>query len=256
MKMDIAVLSRAGGRPGNEDACGYWTSEAGCCWVLSDGAGGHGGGDVASKIVVGTIVSEFAALPEASPATVSGLIRRAHAVLQNEQQSEPRLRDMRATVAVLTIDRERRISCRGHVGDSRIYGFRSGHVRFQSRDHSVMQSMIDAGLGDAAMLRRHPQRGVLLAALGSPENVEPDVPPAGEPVRDGDVFMLCSDGLWEYVEESVMERLLAGSASAQAWLAALEAEVLAHAHSGHDNYSAIAVWVGDPAEDTQIKVVG
>ncbi|MBS0543750.1 MAG: protein phosphatase 2C domain-containing protein, partial [Proteobacteria bacterium] len=183
MKLDIAVLSRAGGRPGNEDACGYWTSEAGCCWVLSDGAGGHGGGDVASKIVVGTIVSEFAASPEASPATVSGLIHRAHAVLQNEQQSAPRLRDMRATVAVLTIDRERRISCRGHVGDSRIYGFRSGHVRFQSRDHSVMQSMIDAGLGDAAMLRRHPQRGVLLAALGSPENVEPDVPPAGEPVR-------------------------------------------------------------------------
>lgn len=256
MKLDIAVLCRAGGRTGNEDACGYWTSEAGCCWVLSDGAGGHGGGDVASKRVVATIVSEFAALPAATPATVSGLIRRAHAVLLHEQQSDPRLRDMRATVTMLAIDRGQRIACWGHVGDSRIYGFRSGHLRFQSHDHSVMQSMIDAGIGEVAMLRQHPQRGVLLAALGSPEEVEPDVPVASEPVRDGDVFMLCSDGLWEYVEESVMERLLAGSASAQAWLAALEAEVLAHARSGHDNYSAIAVWVGDPAEDTQIKVVG
>ena len=254
MKLDIAVLSRAGGRVGNEDACGYWTSEAGCCWVLSDGAGGHGGGDVASKLVVATIVSEFAALPATSAATVSGLIHRAHAVLLHEQQSGPRLRDMRATVTMLAIDRQQGLACRAHVGDSRIYGFRSGHVRFQSRDHSVMQGMIDAGLGETAMLRHHPRRGVLLAALGSPEDIEPDV--VCEPVRDGDVFMLCSDGLWEYVEEAVMERLLAGSASAQAWLAALEAEVLAHARSGHDNYSAIAVWVGDPAEDTQIRLVG
>jgi len=49
--MEIAVLSKPGGRTHNEDACGYWTSDGLCCWVVSDGAGGHGGGDVASKLV-------------------------------------------------------------------------------------------------------------------------------------------------------------------------------------------------------------
>ena len=256
MKLDIAVLSKAGGRPNNEDACGYWTSDAGCCWVLSDGVGGHGGGDVASRIVVGTIVSAFATSPEASAAAVSELIIQANGSLLAQQRSNARLRDMRATVAMLAIDRLTRAACWGHVGDSRIYAFRSGHLRFQSRDHSVMQSMLDAGLGDAAMLRRHPQRGVLLAALGSPDDVAPDVGGEAEPVRDGDVFMLCSDGLWEYVEEAVMERLLARSSAAKDWLAAMEAEVLAHARPGHDNYSAIAVWIGDHTEDTQIRIRG
>lgn len=63
MNLDIAVLSKQGGRSHNEDACGYWTSEAGCCWVVSDGAGGHGGGDVASKTVVGNILRDFADSP-------------------------------------------------------------------------------------------------------------------------------------------------------------------------------------------------
>lgn len=254
MKIEIAVLSKPGGRSRNEDACGYWTSDGGCCWVLSDGAGGHGGGDVASKSVVGTILREFAAAPETTPGTVSALIRRANDALVREQQSDFRLHDMRATVAVLALDGERRLACWGHVGDSRVYGFRSAHVRFQSRDHSVMQSMVDAGLGDAAMLRQHPQRGVLLAALGSVDDLQPEVSREAEAVCDGDVFMLCSDGLWEYVEEPVMERLLALSPTAESWLAALEAEVLARARRGHDNYSAIAIWLGDRAETTQINL--
>lgn len=253
MKIEIAVLSKPGGRSRNEDACGYWTSDGWCCWVLSDGAGGHGGGDVASKSVVATILREFAAAPEVMPGTVFTLIRRANDTLLHEQQSDSRLRDMRATVAILALDCGRQLACWGHLGDSRVYGFRSGHVRFQSRDHSVMQSMLDAGIGDAAMLRQHPQRGALLAALGSADDVQPELSREAEAVCDGDVFMLCSDGLWEYVEEPTMERLLVCSPTAESWLAALEAEVLARAKREHDNYSAIAVWLGDRAETTQFN---
>jgi len=71
-------------------------------------------------------------------------------------------------------------------------------------------------------------------------------------LRDGDVFLLCTDGLWEYVDEAAMERLLAASLTAEYWLAALEAEILAHAKRDHDNYSALAVWVGNPADATRI----
>lgn len=254
MKMEVALLSKPGGRVRNEDACGYWTSDGSCCWVLSDGAGGHAGGDVASRSVVATIVREFAAAPQTTPDALASLIVHANDVLLREQHAEYRLRDMRATVVVLAFDHVQQKACWGHVGDSRIYGFRSGHVRFQSRDHSVLQRMIDAGLGDAALLRTHPQRSVLLAALGSLDGVQPEVPLQAETVREGDVFLLCSDGLWEYVDESLMEARLAASATAESWLAALEAELLARAERGHDNYSAIAVWLGDRAETTQFVI--
>jgi serine/threonine protein phosphatase PrpC len=252
LNLEIAVLSKPGGRPLNEDACGYWTSDAGCCWVISDGAGGHGGGDVAAKTVVSSILCDFASSPAVEPAALSGLIKRANESVLREQQAQPGVPNMRATAAVLLIDQLRDVALWGNLGDSRVYGFRGCRVLFQSRDHSVMQSMVDAGFGDAAMLRHHPQRSVLLSALGTRDEIHPAVVESPMPLRDGDVFMLCTDGLWEYVEEATMERLLAGSTTAEAWLAALEAEVLAHAKRDHDNYSAMVVWVGDAADATRI----
>lgn len=252
MKLDIAMLSKAGGRSTNEDACGYWTSDDAGCWVLSDGAGGHGAGDVAARSVAATVLREFAAAPRATPEAIAGLIMQANRDLIEAQRQASAQRDMRATVTILALDRCRHLASWGHLGDSRVYGFRGGRLRFQSRDHSVVQDLVDAGLADAGMLRHHPQRNVLLAALGSAGDLHPQLSPEAELVRDGDVFMLCSDGLWEYVEEAEMESALVDSHSAQDWLVALEGIVLARAARGHDNYSAIAVWIGDPADITRI----
>lgn len=251
MKLEIAALSRQGGRSHNEDACGYWTSDAGCCWVVSDGAGGHGGGDVAAKTVVSNILRDFAACPAVAPERIAELILRANQAVLLEQATSQATRNMRATAAVLEIDNSTETATWGHLGDTRIYMFRGCRVLFQSRDHSVMQTMVDAGFGDAAMLRTHPQRSVLLAALGTTEEIRPAIHETVA-LRDGDVFLLCTDGLWEYVDEAAMERLLAASLTAEYWLAALEAEVLAHAKRDHDNYSALAVWVGNPADATRI----
>lgn len=245
MKLDIAVLSRAGGRARNEDACGYWTSADAACWVVSDGAGGHGGGDVAARTVVGNIVREFASGPRVTAEALTTLIRGANRAVLVRQKTHQELFDMRATVAVLAIDRTGGFALWGHVGDTRIYGFRNRRVCLQSRDHSVLQEMIDAGYGDAALLRSHPRRGVLLHALGSDEPMPPSLV-ADPPLRlhDGDAFLICTDGLWEYVAEARMEQALEDAADAAAWLAALEAEVQGHARPGHDNYSAIAVQLG------------
>lgn len=251
MKLEIAALSKQGGRSHNEDACGYWTSDAGCCWVASDGAGGHGGGDVAAKTVVSNILRDFAACPAVAPERISDLILRANQAVLLEQATSQATRNMRATAAVLEIDNVTETATWGHIGDTRIYVFRGCRVLFQSRDHSVMQTMVDAGFGDAALLRTHPQRSVLLAALGTAEEIRPAVHETVA-LRDGDVFLLCTDGLWEYVDEAAMERQLAASLTAEYWLAGLEAEVLAHAKRDHDNYSALAVWVGNPADATRI----
>ena len=251
MKLDIAVLSRTGGRPTNEDACGYWTSDAAGCWVLADGAGGHGAGDVAARCVVASVLRGFASAPDSTPAALSRLIAQANVDLLGAQQEARGQRDMRSTVTVLAVDRSGWRASWAHVGDSRVYGFRGGRLRLQSRDHSVVQDLIDAGLGDPSMLRKHPQRSVLLAALGSAEAPRPELSAQPERIVDGDVYMLCSDGLWEYVEEAEMEDSLRRSESAQGWLDALERGVLGRARRGHDNYSAIAVWIGDPAEVTR-----
>ena len=256
MKLDIAVLSRAGGRSRNEDACGYWNSADAACWVVSDGAGGHRGGDVASRTVVSNIVHEFAAGPQVSAPGLATLIRGANRAVLVKQKTQRELNDMRATVAVLAIDCTREFALWGHVGDTRVYGFRERRLRFQSRDHSVLQGMIDAGYGDASLLRNHPRRGVLLHALGSDEPMPPS-PIKDEPLflRDDDSFLLCTDGLWEYVTEPKMEEALAGAADAAAWLDALEAELRYRARPGHDNYSAVAVQVGELGDATRFDTL-
>ena len=71
LDLHTCYVSEQGGRSRNEDACGYWTSEAGCCWVVSDGAGGHGSGDIASRLVVSTVLRRFSAHPVVAPDAAS-----------------------------------------------------------------------------------------------------------------------------------------------------------------------------------------
>ena len=252
MEIEIAVLSKPGGRQYNEDACGFWTSDSLCCAVVSDGAGGHGGGDVASKLVVSTILQDFSLDPQLSSAAILESLRHANRTIIEHQRDERRLRDMRATGTVLLIDQRTEAAQWGHVGDSRVYCFRGGMVFMQTRDHSVIQSVIDGGVGDVSLLRTHPHRNLLLYALGSEDDFVPSVAEVPLTVRDGDAFLLCSDGWWEFVEESAMERALGEAGSVQEWLDAMEAELLRCAKPGHDNYSAVAVWLGSRDETTVI----
>lgn len=252
MELETAVLSRSGGRDYNEDACGYWTSEALCCWVLSDGAGGHGGGDVAAKLAVSSLLADFSQGGSLSSAAVAQALERANGAILGRQEQDRRLRNMHATATLLLVDRAARRALWGHVGDSRVYGFRSGRVIVQTHDHSVLQSVIDGGVLDPVLLRNHPQRSVLLHALGSADDFKSDVPATPLALREGDAFLLCSDGWWEYVEEAVMERALVSAESPQQWLELMEQHLRQQAKPGHDNYSAIAVWLGDHRETTVI----
>lgn len=244
-------MSKPGGRSRNEDACGYWTSDALSCWVIADGAGGHGGGDVASKIVVGAILQEVAKKADVSGPGMVQLLRHANDTVVSRQRADPALRDMRATAAVLLIDQVADKALWGHVGDSRVYCLRRGVVVAQTRDHSLVQSAIDSGVMLQASLRTHRNRNMLFSALGSEDGFEPDVVGHALPLEHDDVFLLCSDGLWEYVEERAMESTLAAAKSSKHWLALMEAELLRKAKAGHDNYTAVAVWIGQLSEQTR-----
>jgi serine/threonine protein phosphatase PrpC len=248
MQLEITVLSKAGGREVNEDACGFWSSPEACFCALSDGLGGHYGGEVASKLAVQHALDWFRATPECSRRAVEASLRASNLAIIHEQQRNVRLKNMRATVVILSIDTKHSVAVWGHTGDSRLYCFRQGRIIEQTRDHSVLQTMVDAGYLQPKELRISPNRSKLLAALGNDEQFEMDIVPVAFPLLHGDVFLLCTDGLWEYVEEEEMERILVTSSSAPDWLKALEEQVIARGHKGQDNYSAITVWCKDPGE--------
>lgn len=240
----IATLSRVGGRERNEDACGHWDHRGRICCVLSDGAGGHGGGDVASRIAVETVREAHAEHPARTPADVQRLIARANTHVIREQSRADAQRDMRATLVVLSFDPSDGDAVWGHVGDSRLYWFRGGYVVARTKDHSLVQSMIDAGFADPDKLRKGPDRNVLIASLGGDDGFQPDVIDAPVTLQPGDAFILCSDGFWEHLSDRAMESALQRVASPEDWLSSLEQVVLSAARPGQDNYTAIAVWFG------------
>jgi serine/threonine protein phosphatase PrpC len=149
---------------------------------------------------------------------------------------------MRTTAVVLAVDFEHGLATWAHLGDSRLYCFRRGEIVVQTRDHSVVQSLVEAGLLQAKDLRTAPDRSKLLAALGDLDSFEPRVATELFALEDDDKFLLCTDGLWEYVEESELQATLAAAESAEEWLRLLEGRVLARGRTGQDNYSALAVW--------------
>ncbi len=249
LEVQTYFLSELGGRSRNEDACGYWTSDQGCCWVVSDGAGGHGSGDIAARLVVSTVLNIFAPQPSVEPDDAVALLQAANEAVVSEKGSGSTADDMHATAVVLLIDRLAGKAVWGHVGDTRIYLFRHGQVVYQTRDHSVVQNMIDAGYGSADMIRTHPQRSLLTSAIGSSEAIALSVAREATPLTSGDVFLLCTDGWWEHVEEPEMEELLDDASCAEEWLGLMRKLIRQRAPTDNDNYTALCVTVSDQVPD-------
>lgn len=250
LQLDLAIISRQGGRHYNEDACGHWHSDHHLCCVVADGAGGHGGGDIASKLAVRTIIERNAQDPVSSGASVHELILHTNRTIREHQQQGGKQEHMHSTVVSLFIELDTQTALWGHVGDSRLYVFRRSQLRTQTRDHSLVQSLVDGGLLRPDQMRTHSQRSELLCALGSSEgDLHIGVSQDAWVMAAGDVFLLCTDGLWEYVDEQVLQETLAQARDPREWLATLEALVLRNAahKPSHDNFSALTVWALDAA---------
>lgn len=284
-----ASISDQGGRRRNEDAFATWSGRHlfGC--VVADGAGGHGGGDVAARIVVAETLRALQAsdtaydaaqnaaqnpahdaahdapqnappnspqdslqdslpFPCAPPCTdaaqLEAILRHANAAVLDAQQSGGAQRDMRSTVALVVIDLSTANASCAHCGDTRVYGFRDRAIFMQTRDHSMVQTLVDANLLAAAQMRRHPQRNVLFSALGTRDDLSIAVCDAPFVLERGDALLVCTDGLWEYVDEAGMIETLSTARDPAAWLASMEQRLRATAPARHDNFTAVAVWVG------------
>lgn len=249
LDFEVAMLNERGGRQVNEDACGYWRSDDRLCCVMADGAGGHGGGREAARFAVRHLLESLSRRPSHDSGELALRVREANTALRESRVQGTALADMFSTVACLVLDRTSLRAHWAHAGDTRIYWFRNGRMAARTRDHSVVQEMADQGRLAPGDLRSHPRRSELLCALGSAEGDLRVGEGSLESVTPGqDAFLLCTDGLWEHTDDTVLESTLSQATGPQAWLQSLGAIVgeVARHRPRHDNFTALAAWAVSP----------
>lgn len=242
LSISSARITGIGDRDVNQDAFGESYAAGIACYVMADGAGGHEGGAVAARTVVDSALGAFTQQPALNVETLNACVAGASDAVVRMKLAEPALASMHATLAVLLVDSAKARACWAHVGDTRIYLFRGGRVRHVTRDHSLAQQFIDAGLAKDTDPRTHAQRSVLYAAIGVEGQPSASIQPPLDLVP-GDVLLVCTDGLWERVTETTMEACLARAMSADDWLAALCAAADATAAAGRDNFTGQVLWI-------------
>ncbi|MBB3180784.1 PP2C family serine/threonine-protein phosphatase [Variovorax sp. Sphag1AA] len=256
MDVEIVFVSKQGGRSYNEDVFGQWSNDRFVACLVADGAGGHGGGDVAADIARTSVLEAVAAAPGLNPGRLRHLLEQANRDVVARQAEGGRLADMRSTVVVALLDLEVGEVAWVHAGDSRAYLFRDGEQVARTTDHSLVQQLVNGGMIDEERARLHPQRNLLLSALGAPDgDVEIDVS-RPMPVRVGDVVLLCSDGVWEVLGDQRLGEILRASLDPHQLIARIDTEISLRAAPGYDNYTAVVMWLHSDEETTQPLPLG
>jgi protein phosphatase len=245
--LEVASLTDIGRlRLNNEDSCLYWEPDSdeefarkGRLAVIADGMGGYEGGQEASRLAVETVRfvydRDFSGDPQ--NALVSGL-RTAHDTIQHFAVQHPQFTGMGTTCTALSIV-ERQL-CFAHIGDSRLYLLRAGAISRLTRDHSYVGRLVESGIVRSEDAESHPQRHILTAALGSGHEVIPNTPERPVQLEEGDVLVLCTDGLWSVVGEAELVRIALAEPPAEACLKLVNAAL---ERGGPDNVTVIILRV-------------
>jgi protein phosphatase len=225
-------------RQNNEDSFGYWEPEddqqflrKGRLAVVADGMGGYEGGQEASRLAVETLVAVYRDFGGDDPqkALVEAL-QAAHEQIRQYSFAHPELRGMGTTCTAAAIVQDALYYV--HVGDTRLYLIRDGQITRVTRDHSYVGRLVESGMISQEEAENHPQRNILTAALGTNPNLIMDSPGQPEPLRPGDVLLVCSDGLWGQVRDSEILDAVENKSAEQAGRELIE---LARERGGPDN---------------------
>jgi PPM family protein phosphatase len=224
-------------RNANEDS--YFTAAP--LFVVADGMGGAQAGEVASKAAAESFAVE---LPAAPPERVlEQTIEGANRTIHELARKDPSLAGMGTTTTAAIVDLEAETVAIGHVGDSRAYRLRGGRLEQLTRDHSLVEEMRRKGQLTDAQAEDHPQRSIITRALGPEPEVQVDLQTV--PALDGDVFLICSDGLTTMLDDETIARLLSRATSLPAAVKALVDE--ANRAGGRDNITVVAFRLEDTA---------
>jgi protein phosphatase len=219
--------------------------------VLADGMGGYNAGEVASGMATALIGTqlEMALTQGAEPvpvgegkswqhALLETEIARANAAIYQSAQSQPQYSGM-GTTLVMGVFHDNLLTT-AHIGDSRLYRLRGEEFRQITRDHSMLQEQIDAGLITPEQARTSQNKNLVTRALGVDPAVDPEI--HDYEVEVGDVYLLCSDGLNDMVEDEEIG-MTVSALSANLGLCASQLIEMANDHGGRDNVSVILVKV-------------
>lgn len=239
MAVTYSTHTNVGSREVNEDSISFAEKNGAYCFVLCDGLGGHGKGELASGYVT-QFVREYFEKAESADAFFSDVLDKAQEGLMVEQKRIGVQFEMKTTAVVLVICENR--FRYAYIGDSRVYHFRKNKVSERSIDHSVPQMLALAGDIKEKHIRKHPDRNRLLRVMGVEWEGSRYEISDWKDIEAGDAFLLCSDGFWELVVEKEMCKLLKKSEDAEIWLTAMTAVVSKNgAGEDMDNNTAIAV---------------
>ena len=240
--MEWHQITSPGNRDCNEDTAACFERKGEFCFVAADGLGGHGKGEVASRLLAETIGQCFEQNEGDAEAFLHNALLSAQAAVISEQKRQNASCEMKTTAAVLAVIGGR--ARWGHCGDTRLYVFHKNKVVCRTLDHSVPQMLASAGDIREKDIRRHPDRNRLLRCFGV-EWDEPRYVLSEEiDLANAQAFLLCTDGFWDFIDEKTMGRLLKKAGSVREWLETMAA-VVEQNGTGHDmdNYTAIAVFV-------------
>ena len=240
--MTFDFFSASGSREVNEDCLGAFSDGNRTVFIAADGLGGHGKGDVASRLAAQAFAEALSDTSAPLPDLLSRAFLRAHDAILAEQRRTGSFFQMKTTACALAIDGGQLMW--GHIGDTRLYAFSHNRVKTRTLDHSVPQMLVLAREIKEREIRSHPDRNKLLRVLGVSGNTPRFELSEPRSLRGLQAFLLCTDGFWELILEKEMCALLRKSQSVKEWLQAMR-ETVEQRGAGRDmdNYSAIAVWV-------------
>ena len=258
MKYTVAQETRLGTRRINQDRIGCWSTSACLLMTVADGLGGHPHGEVAATLAVSVLGAAFEREARPRIADPGGFMARAIAAAHTAilRDAEGRgLDDTPRTVLVACVVQDGHAYWM-HVGDSRLYLIRQGRIVHRTRDHTVVQQLVDEGRIREEAIVTHPERNRLLQCMGGYQLPRPD-PTATERLAKNDIVLLCSDGFWN----PLTQRQLAHALTTRELKDAIpELTALAEARAGRecDNISVLAMtWAEDevaaPAPAPQVS---
>jgi serine/threonine protein phosphatase PrpC len=241
MNFAIAHGTRIGGRRINQDRVGHWSTSDCLLMAVADGLGGHPRGEVAAEIAIRVLGAAFER--EARPtiqdpnAFLFRAMGGAHAAILREAESRE-LSDTPRTVLVACIVQDG-MAYWTHVGDSRLYLVRDGRIVHRTRDHTVVQELVDSGRIREEAAMSHPERNRLLQCLGGFALPRPE-PASRARLARNDILLLCSDGFWSPLTH---RQLLHALMTSELATAVEELAELAERRAGpsSDNITAVAM---------------
>jgi len=210
--------------------------------VLADGMGGYEHGEEASEVMVNTLCEDRSEKMGKNP--THWLLNTFRKANRNIYALSDEYGAVMGTTCSTLLIWKKKVWC-AHIGDSRIYMLSKGKFNQLTCDHTVVGELLRNGNMTTAEALNHPQRNVLTKAIGTSLQIEPDIFRLTTPIRKGDRFLLCSDGLYDLVSDTEICNLLSQDSLRKAALSLTET---AKRNGGHDNITVIIVEINEKSK--------